>query len=150
MSDLHTPNSRAYTHHACGNTTVVTDEHFTAICDPFRLVTGTFCVGCESHFPLKDFAWADTGEVIADARERWAREAPPAVRTLNSSLGCWLTLALGAAAGAAVGWFAVAQTGKVAGIGAAIGAVALPIVWLGFVVPTITKSVYNWDPRHLK
>ena len=150
MSRLHTPNSRAYVHDKCGNSTVVSDEHFTMICDPFRLVTGTFCVACNDHFSLTEFVWADTGEVIAEARSRWADEAPPMVKTLNSSTGCWLVFALGAVAGAGVGWLIEGAIAWKIGVGAAVGAVVLGVAWTGFIVPALTRSVYDWDPRRLK
>jgi hypothetical protein len=150
MSLLHTPDSRTYIHHSCGSATVVSEEHFTMICDPFRLVTGTFCVACGNHFPLTEFVWADTGEVIADARKRWAEEAPPAVRTLNSATGCWLAFALGAAAGAAIGWVVGNGVGWKVGVGAGVGAIAVAILWVGVIVPLVTKQVYDWDPRRLK
>ncbi|MCE9564118.1 MAG: hypothetical protein K8U57_18905 [Planctomycetes bacterium] len=150
MSALHTPNSRAYVHLACGSTTIVSEGDFTAICDPFRFISGTFCVNCGTHFPLKQFVWADTNEVIADARERWAKEAPPAVRSLNSGVGCWVAFALGAAVGAGVGWSVGNGAMKAVGIGAGVGALVLPIIWLGIIAPTISKSVFGWDPRLLK
>src|SRR5262245_25646585 len=105
------------------------------ICDPFRLVTGTFCVACNDHCPLTQFGWADTGEVIADARKRWADDAPQAVKTLNSPVGCWLVLALGAAAGAGVGWLIGEGVGWKIGLGAAVGAYVFAILWTGFIVP---------------
>lgn len=144
-----TPNERAYVHQTCGTTTVVTDEHFTMICNPFRLVTGTFCVGCENFFPLTQFVWADTGEVVADARKRWAEEAPEGVKRLQSPLGCWLAILLGGGAGAGIGWLAGGGATAPLVLGGVFGLIGFALVWAAFVKYMIS-NVYDWDPRRLK
>jgi len=94
--------------------------------------------------------WADTGEVIAKARDRWALEVPPGVRAINSEMGCGVPLALGATLGAGVGWAVGNGETMNVGIGTGVGAVVLAIIWLGFVAPLITKKFYGWEPRRLK
>ena len=51
------PDSRVYIHTRCGTATGVSENDFVALADPFSVVSGTFCVGCETHFPLDQFTW---------------------------------------------------------------------------------------------
>ena len=72
------PASRAYVHRECRKTTVVDGEEYEGLCHPyFGLFPTTRCVHCHKQGPLRDFAWADTGESIADYRRR-VRAAVPA------------------------------------------------------------------------
>lgn len=41
--------------------------------DP-RFYSGTFCVGCKSHFPLNQFLWDDGEPMDPDLQEAWAVE----------------------------------------------------------------------------
>ena len=72
------PTARAYVHRDCQKMTVVDGEEYEGLCHPYLgLVPTTRCVHCDKQGPLRDFAWADTGESIADYRRR-IRAAVPA------------------------------------------------------------------------
>ena len=70
------PESRNYTHTRCRTVTALSENGFTALSDPFSVVPATYCVGCETHFPLDQFTWDDTGEIdrqIVGDRNRCVR-----------------------------------------------------------------------------
>jgi len=105
------PESRNYTHTRCRTVTAVSENDFTALSDPFSVVPATYCVGCETHFPLDQFTWDDTGERISDARERHAARAPAWARLACGRPGClgvmFLGLGVGLLAGFGVGQLAL-------------------------------------------
>jgi hypothetical protein len=114
------PDKRNYTHEKCGTITVISGGDFASISDPFNACRGTFCVGCSDHFPLDEFVWDDTGETIADARERLRSRTPGWVRVANGQPGCFAATFGGIATGAAIG----------AGLATAVGV----MVWIGLTV----------------
>lgn len=141
------PNSRAYVHQRCGGATTISngdsDQDFTNLCNPFAPVGATFCSSCGTHFSLREFAWADTGEGVQEFRERHLaalqENVTPFGRFLMSPAGCLTFLLGGAALGAAIG-FAAANSPI---WGAAAGAVVGLIVVQGMLVPQAMKSVLD-------
>lgn len=139
------PNSRAYIHQRCGGMTTISngasDQDFTNLSNPFAPVGATFCSGCGSHFPLSEFAWADTGEGVQEFRERHRAElqekTTPFARFLISPTGCLSFLLGGAALGAGVGFVAV--IGPV--WGAVAGAVVGVAVVQGILIPQAMRRV---------
>lgn len=95
-----TPDSRAYVHTACGSGTVISGWQFKRLSDPFSLVQETYCVECESHFPMNQVAWTDTGEMLNDYRDRQWAATPAFVRYWRCGIGA----IVGAMLGAVVGW----------------------------------------------
>lgn len=139
------PNARAYVHRSCGEATTISngasDQDFTNLSNPFAPVGATFCSGCGSHFPLREFAWADTGEGVEAFRARHLAElrarAAPFARFLLAPTGCLSFLLGGAALGAGVGFVAV--IGPV--WGAVAGAVAGAVLVQGLLIPWATRNV---------
>jgi hypothetical protein len=64
------PDERPYVHQTCATVTVIIGHDFWTICDPFAYVSGTMCVTCNQVRPVREFAWADTGENIEAYRAR--------------------------------------------------------------------------------
>lgn len=64
------PSSRVYRHAGCGGETVVSGDDYLSLEYPFRPVDSTMCSACGKFVPLTEVAWSDTGENIADYRER--------------------------------------------------------------------------------
>lgn len=58
------PVRRSYIHEACG---VVTTMGL-ALCETYardpKFYSGTFCSGCSTHFPVKEFKWTEDGERV--------------------------------------------------------------------------------------
>jgi hypothetical protein len=119
---MRVPESRSYTHLSCRAETVVSGPEFRAMSDPLADMTRTWCCECEDFFGVDQFAWSDTGEVIAQYYVRHARLATPTDRMLASRTGLLAVagagLLLGICLGVVVGWL----TGFLVGL---IGAVVL-------------------------
>ena len=100
------PDSRLCVHSACRTATAVTGPAFEALADPFARVRAVHCGTCRAHFPLDEFAWADTGEGLRAARARWAGQTPGWARWVYGRYGWLVLIAVSAALGTAVGWAA--------------------------------------------
>jgi len=101
-----TPYSRPYTHIACGGATVITDDHFARLCNPFDdVVERTTCATCGQSDKIDQFKWADTLENIADYRARIRALIPPDAvpkRALRNLLIIGISTAVGALIGIAI------------------------------------------------
>ena len=97
-----TPDARPYTHLGCGGVTTISGAMFSILCDPFKRVTGTYCVECQRHARPKDVIWTDTGENVAAYRARM-REATPARAKWWRGNGWALLIILGLTLGFAAG-----------------------------------------------
>lgn len=62
--------SRPYRHLQCNGITVVSGIHYVMLECAFQPVSETFCASCQSFVPLKFVEWEDTGENIAEYRNR--------------------------------------------------------------------------------
>ena len=139
------PNSRAYVHQRCEGATTISngeaDQDFTNVSNPFSAVGATFCSGCGSHFPLREFVWADTGEGVQAFRDRHLAalrgQVGPLDRFLISPAGCLSFLFGGAALGAAVGFAAALGPAW----GAAAGAVVGLVVVQGILAPRAMRGL---------
>ena len=67
--------SRSYTHNQCRTETTVEGPEFSAMSDPMARMRTTYCVECGDHFPVAEFAWSDTNEVISDYYARHRKSA---------------------------------------------------------------------------
>lgn len=54
----------SYVHKACGVVTRMNLEIAETYARDPKFYNGTFCVGCKSHFPLSEFVWDGTDEVV--------------------------------------------------------------------------------------
>ena len=77
---------RAYIHSRCGQETLITENSFKMICDPFEPCLSTLCCHCQKHHNLSEFKWADTGERIANFRYRVKQKAPAWLAIWNQIL----------------------------------------------------------------
>jgi hypothetical protein len=88
------PVRRAYKHLKCGTVTTMG----LALCETYardpKFYSGTFCVGCGKHFPLKDgdgipnFTWEPDGEPVgSDAEEAAAWNAQKQQREAEKHKG---------------------------------------------------------------
>lgn len=153
--DEQIPESRNYTHTSCGNTTSVSGNDFTALADPFSVVPATFCVACNKHFPLNEFTWDDTDELISDARARLALIAPPWARLASGRVGCGSILlgcvGMGIVGGLGLGLFGGWLKWICPITGALLGAMIAVILFSAVLNPFIMRRFYNVsDPRLLK
>lgn len=71
------PVRRSYVHQKCGvETTMGTGLAETYARNP-RFYSGTFCVGCHTHFPLNEFLWSDDEPMDPDLQDAWHAERIP-------------------------------------------------------------------------
>lgn len=58
------PLRRSYVHDACGTQT----KMGLALCETYarepKFYGSTYCVGCQTHFPVSQFKWDEDGEVV--------------------------------------------------------------------------------------
>jgi hypothetical protein len=109
------PQSRPYVHSACKGVTVVSEDGFIKLADPFSQVIRTLCAGCKEYFPLDEFYWEDTGETIAAARARLRSQAPPLLGWLSTVPGFFTLLILGLVLGVVIGIISGLLLGALAG-----------------------------------
>jgi hypothetical protein len=64
------PTARVYRHEQCGSLTEISGHNFLRLANPFAVVGETICCGCGTAVPIRDIAWADTGENVAAYRRR--------------------------------------------------------------------------------
>jgi hypothetical protein len=58
------PVRNTYKHLTCGTETIMSQKLAeTYACDP-KFYNGTFCAYCRKHFPLDQFVWKDTNEMV--------------------------------------------------------------------------------------
>lgn len=58
------PVRRTYTHLTCGTDTTMGVAIAETYAREPTFYDGTFCMKCRLHFPLSEFVWADTTEVV--------------------------------------------------------------------------------------
>ena len=65
------PYRDAYIHEKCGTLTRMGRSLSETYARNPRFYTGTFCVGCSTHFPLDQFHWDDGEPMDPDLQEGW-------------------------------------------------------------------------------
>jgi hypothetical protein len=101
MSAEAIPHSRAYRHSQCQQETLVEGQSFEVVSNPMSSMERTMCSTCGMMFPIREFAWVDTGETLSDYYDRHTQNATPAQRFLCSKkfmVGLILMCAIAAAA----------------------------------------------------
>ena len=58
------PVRTAYIHQSCKTLTTMAVSIAETYARDSKFYSGTFCVGCREHFPLAQFRWAGTDEVV--------------------------------------------------------------------------------------
>jgi hypothetical protein len=133
------PTSRTYIHNRCNGGTVVSGGDFQTLANPFAFSSGTMCVTCNKGVPLKDVAWADTGEPIATYRRR-LRAAAPATQKLFAWL---LGPAVFGLVGAGIGL--LIKPGQASAIFAGFFGGAL--IFVTVLMPLLTPLLFKIDYR---
>ena len=54
----------SYVHKKCGTLTRMSRSIAETYARDPKFYSGTFCCGCRDHFPLEEFVWAGTEEVV--------------------------------------------------------------------------------------
>lgn len=128
---------RPYIHQKCGQTTIITEEHFAGLCNPFEPCSGTICANCGFPDSVSAFLWQDTGESISDYRKRLKQGASSGVK-----LWVWLiSPLLGAAIGATL---AVMFIGKNIQTDALVGA-GIGVALFGFLLGPKLLTAFAGD-----
>lgn len=97
------PESRVYRHGVCNTDTEISGQAFESLSNPFTGLNLAWCGSCKAHFPLSEFAWADTDERITDYYLRHTARATVAERFLSSRLFLVILAAVGFLGGGSVG-----------------------------------------------
>ncbi len=58
------PYRTSYVHKKCGVLTKMAHSIAETYARNPKLYNGTFCIGCHNHFPLDEFVWDGTDEVV--------------------------------------------------------------------------------------
>ncbi len=53
-----------YTHTPCGSVTTMGRAISETYARNPKFYSGTFCVGCKAHFPLQEFTWYGTTDIV--------------------------------------------------------------------------------------
>lgn len=137
MEDV--PTSRTYVHSRCRGATIVSGDDFESLANPFRFSSGTMCATCNKIVPIKQVAWADTGESIADYRRRIRSETPVSHKVVAWLIGPVLLGLIGGAIGYAI------KPGDTKAL--VIGAITGALTYLGVFVPLVTRLLFGVDYR---
>jgi len=54
----------SYVHNKCGAVTKMAHSIAETYARDPKFYNGTFCVGCKDHFPLNEFVWDDSDEIV--------------------------------------------------------------------------------------
>jgi hypothetical protein len=81
------PTARVYRHQTCGSLTEISGHNFLRLANPYAVVGETICCGCGTAVPIRDVAWADTGENVAAYRRRLRAAMALGRRLFFGSLG---------------------------------------------------------------
>ncbi|XZE36069.1 hypothetical protein SH501x_001621 [Pirellulaceae bacterium SH501] len=71
-------NSRTYLHRRCRTETTVDGGEFQAMSDPLAGMRTTYCVKCDQQFPVDEYEWSDTNELISAYYARYRKKATAA------------------------------------------------------------------------
>lgn len=58
------PLRRSYVHNKCGSVTTIGLSIAETYARNPKFYNGTFCCGCGGHFPLSEFVWEGTDEIV--------------------------------------------------------------------------------------
>jgi hypothetical protein len=124
--------SRSYTHVRCRTETTVDGPEFRAMSDPMAGMRTTYCAECEDQFPVSEFAWSDTKELISDYYARHRKTATASDLWWCGNGGLAVLAGIGALAGVILGiilclttsWLIGLITGVVLAIAGTVSGVA--------------------------
>jgi len=104
MPDATAPDSRSYRHLKCGTETTISGQAFEVMSNPLSDMERTWCIQCNSFFPLAEYEWADSGENVTAYYARHSAKATGLQRFLCSKK-CMLVMALAGFVLGAVGGY---------------------------------------------
>lgn len=136
-----TPTQRVYVHDRCQNATIVAEDDFTGLVNPFQYVVGTYCTSCQKMVGLGSVAWEDTGETIKSFRKRQMSKSPVFWIAWRQGLGTLCGAILGAAL------LAVLYQQKNPLFAAFIGALAGAFAEFFFITPKLVPKILGTDYR---
>jgi len=58
------PINLEYVHEKCGRVTRIPQSIAETYARDPKFYSGTFCVGCKKHFPVSEFYWDNTKEIV--------------------------------------------------------------------------------------
>lgn len=109
MAEAVIPESRSYRHSRCQQETVVGGQSFEVVSNPMSSMEQTMCSACNGMFPIAEYAWADTGELLSDYYARHTVNATPLQRFLCSKTFMVGIIAISAIVVAAASYVMVAN-----------------------------------------
>jgi hypothetical protein len=148
------PTGRVYRHQECGSLTQISGRNFLRLANPFAVVGETICCGCGRAVPIRQVAWADTGENVAAYRRRLRAAMPLGRRLFFAALGLVVGALTGFLCGYAGGvlmigpmgnrpwWFQ--ESGLIAG---GIGAFAGCLLGAQLIPAPLMRLVWGLDYR---
>lgn len=153
-SHLHMQESRTYTHSRCHTQTTVDGPEFRAMSDPLAGMRTTYCVKCEDQFPVSDFSWSDTNELISKYYARHGKTATASDVWWCGNGGLAFLVGIGFFAGVlfgvGLGTFTSWLTGLIAGsVLAIVGAIVGLVMRETFFSRRITKRVCGVDDTRM-
>ena len=135
---------RVYIHPECGGATEITGGDFDHLADPFRILQGTYCCGCEQFISPDQVFWADSQESIAKYRRRCLRKTPMPLRIWRHGAGYLIC----GTVFAAIAWAVSPAKNPAGAIG--VAAVLGLLANLFFIGPILlTRWVYRMDYRRM-
>lgn len=142
--------SRTYTHSRCCTETTVDGPVLRAVSDPLAGMQLTYCVECEAQFPVAEFSWSDTDELISTYYARHREKATAADLWWCGNGGLAFLAGVGFLAGIILGIIICVTVswllGLIAGIILAIvGAIVGAVVRETLVLQSILKRVCGVD-----
>jgi len=124
--------SRVYKHSRCDTETRVDGPEFRAMSDPMAGMLTTYCVNCADQFPVAEFAWSDTNELISEYYARHRKTATGSDLWWCGNGGLALLAGLGLLSGIILGILLGSMTswliGTIAGIVLAIAGAIVGVV----------------------
>ena len=95
--------SRIYLHRTCRTETTVDGADFCNMSNPMAGMRTTYCVKCEQQFPVDEYVWSDTNELISDYYARYRKKATAADLWWCSNGGLAFLAGIGSLTGAILG-----------------------------------------------
>jgi hypothetical protein len=106
------PTARIYRHQQCGSLTEISGHNFLRLANPFSVVGETICCTCQRAVPIRQVAWADTGENVTAYRKRLRAAMPLGRRLFFSCLGSVVGAMAGFLCGYLIGFVIIGPVGN--------------------------------------
>lgn len=118
--------------------------------DPLAGMQTTYCENCGDQYPVEEFAWSDTDEVISAYYARHRAKATPGDMWWCGNGGLAVLAAVGLLGGIVIGVGAGMATTFFVGlavgvVGSLLGAIAGVLLRESFVAPRIARRVCGVD-----